>query len=89
NIALLAASKVSEKDLDRSKHEALIENFINDFQNQNLFIGRAIKLAQKEEKFSLELAIRKIYGYNLSIIRYFAGELGKTIGEFIEEEDDD
>ncbi|WP_332372154.1 DNA-binding protein [Lactococcus cremoris] len=69
--------------------EALIENFINDFQNQNLFIGRAIKLAQKEEKFSLELAIRKIYGYNLSIIRYFAGELGTTIGEFIEEEDDD
>lgn len=69
--------------------EALIEKFINDFQNQNLFIGRAIKLTQKEEKYSLELAIRELYGYNLSIIRYFAGELGKRISEFIEEEDDD
>ena len=30
NIALLAASKVIEKDLDKSKHEELIENFIKE-----------------------------------------------------------
>ncbi|RZI48378.1 DNA-binding protein [Lactococcus kimchii] len=69
--------------------EALLESFIRDFQSQNLFITRAIKLAQKEEKYALEVVIRELYGYNLAIIRYFAGELGKTVAEFMEEEDDD
>ncbi len=69
--------------------EALFESFINDFQNQNLFITRAVKLANQEEKFALSAGVVELYGYNLNIIRHLAGDLGKTPTDFRDEEDEE
>lgn len=69
--------------------EALFESFVTDFQNQNMFITRAIKLANKEEKFALSAGVVELYGYNLSVIRHLAGDLGKTVADFIDEDEED
>ena len=69
--------------------EAIFEGLIQDFQDQNLFITRAIKLAQKEDKFALAAGVTELYGYNLQVIRHLAGDLGKTVADFIEEDEDD
>lgn len=68
--------------------EMLVESFITDFQNQNLFLTRAIKLSRLEEKFTLSVGITELYGHNLSVIRHLAGHLGKTVADFIEEDED-
>lgn len=71
------------------RDEAIFESLINDFQNQNLFITRAIKLAQKEDKFAVAAAVTDLYGYNLEVIRHLAGDLGKTPADFKDEDEDD
>ncbi|MDT2741557.1 DNA-binding protein [Lactococcus garvieae] len=65
----------------------LVQSFIMDFNNQNMFITRAIKLAQKEEKYALEESVKALYGYNLKIIRDLAGMMGKVPKDFISEDD--
>lgn len=69
--------------------EALITSLISDFQNQNLFITRGIKLAQKEEKFALAAGATELYGYNLRVIRHLAGDVGKTPADFRDEDEDE
>lgn len=64
----------------------LVQSFIMDFNNQNIFITRAIKLAQKEEKYALEESVKTLYGYNLKIIRDLAGIVGKVPKDFISED---
>lgn len=68
--------------------EALLESFIADFQAQNMFITRAIKLANKEEKFALAAGVVELYGYNLQVIRHLAGDLGKAVADFHDEDED-
>lgn len=67
----------------------LVQSFIMDFNNQNIFITRAIKLAQKEEKYALEESVKTLYGYNLKIIRDLAGIVGKVPKDFISEDDEE
>ncbi|WP_350978025.1 hypothetical protein [Streptosporangium sp. NPDC002524] len=59
-----------------------------DFQAQNMFITRAIKLANKEEKFALAAGVVELYGYNLQVIRNLAGDLGKSVADFHDEDED-
>ncbi|MEQ2756436.1 hypothetical protein AAAV47_11265 [Staphylococcus hominis] len=68
--------------------ENLLESFIVDFQAQNMFITRAIKLANKEEKFALAAGVVELYGYNLQVIRNLAGDLGKSVADFHDEDED-
>ena len=68
--------------------EALLESFIADFQAQNMFITRAIKLANNEEKFALAAVVVELYGYNLQVIRHLAGDLGKAVADFHDEDED-
>lgn len=68
--------------------EDLLESFIVDFQAQNMFITRAIKLANKEEKFALAAGVVELYGYNLQVIRNLAGDLGKSVADFHDEDED-
>ena len=68
--------------------EDLLESFIVDFQAQNMFITRAIKLANKEEKFALAAGVVELYGYNLQVIHNLAGDLGKSVADFHDEDED-
>lgn len=49
--------------------EDLLESFIVDFQAQNMFITRAIKLANKEEKFALAAGVVEL---TATIFKLFA-----------------
>lgn len=53
-----------------------------------MFITRAIKLANKEEKFALAAGVVELYGYNLQVIRNLAGDLGKSVADFHDEDED-
>ncbi|AYF99761.1 DNA-binding protein [Lactococcus allomyrinae] len=69
--------------------ELRIGNLIQDFMSQNLFITRAIKLATKEEKFALGQALVELLGFNQHTIRALASDLGKTLQDFKDEDEDD
>ena len=53
-----------------------------------MFITRAIKLANKEEKFALAAVVVELYGYNLQVIRHLTGDLGKAVADFHDEDED-
>lgn len=69
--------------------EMRIENLIQDFIHQNLFVTRAIKLARKEEKFPLEQALISLLSFNQGTIRLLAGDLEKDLKEFYDEDEED
>jgi len=62
---------------------------VNDFNTANLFVSRAIKLAQKEERFALATDMIDMLGYNQHQIRVLQSQLGKDAREGLDEEDDD
>ncbi len=46
----------------------MLENFAKDFDFQNMFITRAIKLAEKEEKYGLQQLLVELLSFNKEII---------------------
>ncbi len=46
----------------------MLENFAKDFDFQNVFITRAIKLAEKEEKYGLQQLLVELLSFNKEII---------------------
>ena len=68
---------------------AMMAELVNDFNTANLFVSRAIKLAQKEERFALATDMIDMLGYNQHQIRVLQSQLGKDAREGLDEEDDD
>ncbi|KRM24120.1 ferritin-like domain-containing protein [Latilactobacillus graminis] len=67
---------------------AMIAELITDFNTANLFVSRAIKLAQKEERFALAADMVALMGYQQHQIRVWQSQLGKDAREGLEEDDD-
>lgn len=62
---------------------------VKDFDTQNLFITRAIKLAEKEDKPALQAFLVQQLSWNKRQIRELQAFLGHTPQEGLEEDDDD
>ncbi|HDU0613628.1 TPA: DNA-binding protein, partial [Enterococcus faecium] len=67
----------------------MLENFAKDFDFQNVFITRAIKLAEKEEKYGLKQLLVELLSFNKEIIYQVQRLQGKTVRQDLDEEDDD
>ncbi len=67
----------------------MLENFAKDFDFQNVFITRAIKLAEKEEKYGLQQLLVELLSFNKEIIYQVQRLQGKTLRQDLDEEDDD
>ncbi len=67
----------------------MLENFAKDFDFQNVFITRAIKLAEKEEKYGLQQLLVELLSFNKEIIYQVQRLQGKTVRQDLDEEDDD
>ena len=67
----------------------MLENFAKDFDFQNMFITRAIKLAEKEEKYGLQQLLVELLSFNKEIIYQVQRLQGKTLRQDLDEEDDD
>lgn len=62
---------------------------VKDFDTQNLFITRAIKLAEKEDKPALQALLVQQLSWNNRKIRELQAFLGHAPREGLEEDDDD
>lgn len=69
--------------------EVMLETFVKDFDWQNLFIDRAIKLAEKEEKFSLQHALIELLAFNKENILTFQALNGHDARYGLDDEDED
>lgn len=67
----------------------MIAEMVADYNTANLFVSRAIKLAEKEERFALAADMVSLMGYNQHQIRELQSQLGKAAREGLDEEDDD
>lgn len=67
----------------------MIYNLIQDFNNENLFVTRAIPLAQKEDRPALTAWLINYLGQNNHKIRQLQNLLGNTARVGLDEEDDD
>lgn len=65
------------------------KTFAKDFDFQNVFITRAIKLAEKEEKYGLKQLLVELLSFNKEIIYQVQRLQGKTVRQDLDEEDDD
>ncbi|WP_028984146.1 ferritin-like domain-containing protein [Sporolactobacillus terrae] len=70
-----------------SAHELLV-SAVKDFDTQNLFITRAIKLAEKEDKSALQAFLVQQFSWNNHEIRELQAYLGHAPREGLDEEDD-
>ncbi|GAK47848.1 DNA-binding protein [Secundilactobacillus oryzae JCM 18671] len=80
------------KEDGRNKYltaEEMVDNTAHDYATQNLFIDRAIVLAQKESRPAMAAFLTSLRGHNNSAIRQLQALLGKTAWEGLVEEDDD
>ncbi|MFD1485017.1 ferritin-like domain-containing protein [Lacticaseibacillus baoqingensis] len=83
-------TKIEEEP--RLKYESadtMIDTTAHDLTFANLFIDRAIKLAQREERPAMAAYLTKLRGANNRNIRQLQALLGKTAWEGLVEEDDD
>ncbi|EHO50510.1 ferritin-like protein [Lentilactobacillus kisonensis F0435] len=69
--------------------EWLIDNFVHDYDTENLFVTRAIRLAEKEDRPVLATMLTKIFGENNHNIASLQALLGNTPRAGLDEEDDD
>ncbi|WDF82913.1 ferritin-like domain-containing protein [Lacticaseibacillus pabuli] len=67
----------------------MIDGIIHDFNTDNLFVTRAIALAQKENKPVLAAELTALYGWNNRQIRQYQALLGNTARVGLNEEDED
>jgi DNA-binding ferritin-like protein len=69
--------------------EWLIDNFVHDYNTENLFVTRAIKLAEKEDRPALAAMLTKLLGENNHNIASLQALLGNTPRAGLDEEDED
>lgn len=65
----------------------LINNFVHDYDTENMFITRAIKLANKENRPVLALALTNLLAANKHNIATLQALLGKTARDGLDEEE--
>lgn len=65
----------------------LINNFVHDYDTENMFITRAIKLANKEDRPVLALALTNLLAANKHNIATLQALLGKTARDGLDEEE--
>ncbi|WP_308399483.1 ferritin-like domain-containing protein [Weissella thailandensis] len=65
----------------------LINNFVHDYDTENMFITRAIKLANKEDRPVLALALTNLLAANKHNIATLQALLGKTARDGLNEEE--
>ncbi|MFD1126419.1 ferritin-like domain-containing protein [Lentilactobacillus raoultii] len=69
--------------------EWLINELVHDYDTSNLFVTRAIKLAEKEDRPVLAQHLTTLLGENNHQIASLQALLGRTPREGLDEEDDD
>lgn len=69
--------------------EAMVGETVQDFVTQNLFVDRAIKLAEKENRPTLRNAMEKLRGDDNHEIRVLQSLVGNDAGEGLEDDDED
>lgn len=67
--------------------EWLINNLVHDYDTENMFIARAIKLANKEERPALALTLTNLLAANNHNIATLQALLGKTARDGLDEEE--
>ena len=83
-------SMLTEAGQDKYRSaEALINITVHDANTHNLFIDRAIKLAEKEERPALASFLIELRGHNNHAIRELQFYLGNDARTGLDEEDDD
>ncbi|WP_125604758.1 ferritin-like domain-containing protein [Lapidilactobacillus bayanensis] len=83
-------TKISEEPrLKYQTASAIVNETAHDFTTANMFIDRAIILAQRENRPVLADFLTKLRGYNNHQTRLLQAQLGKTAWEDLVEVDDD
>ncbi|WP_164507864.1 Dps family protein [Lacticaseibacillus suibinensis] len=67
----------------------MVDATAHDYTTANMFIDRAIKLAERENRPAMANFLTNMRGYNNQVIRKLQSFLGKTAWEGLVEEDDD
>lgn len=67
----------------------IVDITAHDYNTENLFITRAIKLAKKEDRPALAATLTTLLGQNNHAIQQLQAVLGKSAWEGLVEEDDD
>lgn len=67
----------------------LVDGLVHDFNTDNLFITRAIALAEKESRPAFAAELVQLLGWNNRQIRQYQAVLGNTARVGLDEEDDD
>lgn len=67
----------------------IVDITAHDYNTENLFITRAIKLAEKEDRPALAATLTTLLGQNNHAIQQLQAVLGKSAWEGLVEEDDD
>ena len=71
------------------KAEDMIQTVVNDFATDNMFVTRAIKLAENEDRPFMAQVLVQLLGFNNHQIRIYQALLGNSAKEGFEEEDDE
>ncbi|WP_127849242.1 ferritin-like domain-containing protein [Lacticaseibacillus hulanensis] len=69
--------------------DALVQGIVSDLNTDNLFVTRAIALAQKENRPAFAAELVQLFGWNNRQIRQYQALLGNTARTGLDEEDDD
>jgi DNA-binding ferritin-like protein (oxidative damage protectant) len=69
--------------------EDMIQIVVNDLNTDNMFVTRAIKLAEKEDRPFMAQVLIQLLGWNNHQIRLYQSLLGNSAREGFEEEDDE
>ncbi|MFD1432133.1 ferritin-like domain-containing protein [Lacticaseibacillus yichunensis] len=87
---IAAYGKIDEEPrLMFSPAETIVDVSAHDLTMANLFIDRAIKLAQREDRPAMAVALTTVRGENNHAIRQLQAILGKTAWEGLRDEDED
>ena len=67
----------------------IIDGLVHDFNTDNLFVTRAIALAEKENRPAFAATLTELFGWNNRQIRQYQALLGNDARTGLNEEDDD
>ncbi|KRM86783.1 stress induced DNA binding protein [Lacticaseibacillus thailandensis DSM 22698 = JCM 13996] len=69
--------------------DTIINGLVHDWDTDNLFVTRAIALANQEERPALAATMTALYGWNRHQIRLYQAVLGHAARTGLDDEDDD
>lgn len=69
--------------------DAMVSGLVNDFETDNLFVTRAIALANKEGRPALAATLTTLFGWNRHQVRVLQSLLGHSARFGLDDEDDD